>query len=38
MDVVSFSITKFPVTREQEESFEPKCAFEESKDLAGTGA
>ncbi|KYG70548.1 hypothetical protein [Bdellovibrio bacteriovorus] len=37
LDVVSFSITKFPVTRQQEESFEPKCVIEEGKDLAGTG-
>ncbi|KHD88673.1 MAG: hypothetical protein OM95_07660 [Bdellovibrio sp. ArHS] len=38
LDVVSFSVTKFPVTRQQEEAFQPKCAVEEGKDLAGTGA
>ncbi len=38
LDVVSFSVTKFPVTREQEQVFEPKCTIEEGKDLAGTGA
>lgn len=37
LDAVSFSVTKFPVTLEQEESFDPKCVFEEGKDLAGTG-
>ncbi|KYG68630.1 hypothetical protein AZI87_05180 [Bdellovibrio bacteriovorus] len=37
LDVVSFSVTKFPVTRQQEESFEPKCVIEEGKDLSGTG-
>ncbi|MGZ3772485.1 MAG: hypothetical protein ACXVCY_14385 [Pseudobdellovibrionaceae bacterium] len=37
LDVVSFSISKFPVTLEQEESFDPKCIYEEGKDLAGTG-
>ncbi|WP_413612705.1 hypothetical protein [Bdellovibrio sp. HCB-110] len=38
LDIVSFSVTKFPVTREQEQFFEPKCELEEGKDLAGTGA
>lgn len=37
LDITSFSVTKFPVTREQEESFEPKCQLEEGRDLAGTG-
>lgn len=37
LDVVSFSVTKFPVTLEQEESFDPRCVFEEGKDFAGTG-
>lgn len=37
LDVVSFSVTKFPVTREQEQAFEPKCVYEEGKDFAGTG-
>lgn len=37
LDVTSFSVTKFPVTVEQEESFDPKCVFEEGKDIAGTG-
>lgn len=38
MKVLSFSVTSFPVTREQEEAFTPQCIFEEGKDLAGTGA
>ncbi|MGZ3768220.1 MAG: hypothetical protein ACXVCP_05985 [Bdellovibrio sp.] len=38
LDITSFSITKFPVTVEQEQSFEPKCIFEEGKDPEGTGA
>lgn len=36
--VLSFSVTSFPVTRQQEEEFSPKCIFEEGKDMAGTGA
>jgi hypothetical protein len=37
-DFVSFSVTKFPVTDEQEKVFEPFCAKEESRDINGTGA
>lgn len=37
MEALSLSATKFPVTREQEESFDPKCVMEEGKDLTGTG-
>jgi hypothetical protein len=37
LDITSFSVTKFPVTREQEEAFEPKCEVEAGKDLEGTG-
>lgn len=37
LDVVSLSVTKFPVTREQEDAFEPKCIMEEGRDPAGTG-
>jgi len=38
LDIVSFSVVKFPVTREQEAAFDPPCVFEEGKDMAGTGA
>lgn len=38
LDVVSFTVSKFPVTREQEEVFDPKCEMDEGRDLAGTGA
>lgn len=37
IQVMSLSVAKFPVTREQEESFEPRCVIEEGKDFAGTG-
>ncbi|WII72534.1 hypothetical protein QJS83_01450 [Bdellovibrio sp. 22V] len=37
LDVTSFSIMKFPVTREQEEAFEPKCVVEAGKDFSGQG-
>lgn len=37
IDVTSFSIVKFPVTREQEIGFEPKCELESGRDLIGTG-
>ncbi|NUN06012.1 MAG: hypothetical protein HUU57_09635 [Bdellovibrio sp.] len=37
LDFVSLTVSKFPMTREQELSFEPKCAYEEGKDIAGTG-
>lgn len=37
MDVTSFSVMKFPVTREQEEAFQPVCDLDETRDLAGTG-
>ncbi|MEN0057191.1 MAG: hypothetical protein AAGB31_00015 [Bdellovibrio sp.] len=37
LDAVSFSITKFPVTREQEQAFEPRCIMEAGKDLSGLG-
>lgn len=38
LDVMSFSVTKFPVTRAQEASFEPKCFLQEGTDYAGTAA
>lgn len=37
LNFLSISVTKFPVTREQEEAFDPKCVIEEGKDFAGTG-
>lgn len=37
LDVTSFSVAKFPVTREQEQSFEPICEMEAGRDLVGTG-
>ena len=37
LKILSLSITKFPVTKGQEESFEPLCVLEEGKDPAGTG-
>jgi hypothetical protein len=37
MEFLSLSVTKFPLTREQEESFEPKCIIEDGRDLLGTG-
>ncbi len=38
LDFTSFSVTKFPVTRQQEEAFEPPCAVGEEQDHTGTGA
>lgn len=38
LDLTSLSVGKFPVTREQEESFEPPCIVEESKDRSGAGS
>ncbi len=38
MDILSLTAVKFPATREQEQAMEPACVFEESKDIAGTGA
>lgn len=38
LDVMSFTVSKFPVTREQEEVFEPKCILETGADMAGTGS
>jgi hypothetical protein len=35
--VLSLSITKFHLTKAQEESFEPICVLEEGKDPSGTG-
>ncbi|UXR64131.1 hypothetical protein EZJ49_13775 [Bdellovibrio bacteriovorus] len=37
IDVTSFSVMKFPVTREQEEGFLPLCELDAGRDLAGTG-
>lgn len=37
LDVTSFSVMKFPVTREQEETFDPHCELDAGRDLAGTG-
>lgn len=37
LDITSFSVVKFPVTKEQEASFDPRCEHEEGRDLAGTG-
>lgn len=37
IETTSFSVVKFPATREQEQSFEPKCELEAGRDLAGTG-
>ncbi|WP_347357348.1 hypothetical protein [Bdellovibrio sp.] len=37
IDVASFSVMKFPVTREQEEGFQPLCELDAGRDLAGTG-
>lgn len=38
LEFTSFSVTKFPVTREQEQAFEPPCAVAEGQDPTGTGA
>jgi hypothetical protein len=37
LPILSLTATKFPVTKQQEEFFEPPCLLEESKDLSGTG-
>ena len=37
LDVLSLSVSKFPMTKEQESHFEPPCIVEEGKDFAGTG-
>lgn len=37
LNVTSFSVSKFPVTRQQEESFQPVCELDAGRDLAGTG-
>ncbi|HWU42765.1 MAG TPA: hypothetical protein VN132_04975, partial [Bdellovibrio sp.] len=36
VDVTSFTVTKFPLTRDQEEHFEPKCIDGGAVDPAGT--
>jgi len=38
LDITSFSISKFPVTREQESTFEPLCVDGGAVDPAGTSA
>jgi hypothetical protein len=38
MNFTSLSVTKFPVTDEQEKVFEPLCAVEDRQDKEGTGA
>lgn len=37
LNVLSLTVSKFPVTREQEAAFEPACIIEEGKDREGTG-
>lgn len=37
IEVTSFSVMKFPATREQEEGFLPLCELDAGRDLAGTG-
>lgn len=38
LDITSFSISKYPLSEEQELNFEPRCAVEERTDTRGTGA
>lgn len=37
LDFLSLSVVKFPVTREQEASFEPRCEHDDGRDITGTG-
>lgn len=36
IDVMSLSVAKFPLTRQQEEAFEPRCVVGQGKDVEGT--